>query len=177
MKNDGTLWLCIDNRELNQVTIKNNYPLPCIDDLFDQLQGALVFSKIDLRSCYHQLRVRAEDIPMTTFYCRYDHFEFRVMPLTLTNAPMVFTDLMNQSFKPTLDQYVIISIDDILAHYKGDQEHVVHLTQVLKTLRRHKLYAKFSNFSFWLDQIYFLSHVVSGDGVSVDPSRVKAVIN
>ncbi|KAL0550368.1 hypothetical protein IC582_014876 [Cucumis melo] len=176
-KKDGSMRLCIDYRELNKVTVKNRYPLPRIEDLFDQLQGATVFSKIDLRSGYHQLRIRDGDIPKTAFRSRYGHYEFIVMSFGLTNAPAVFMDLMNRVFKDFLDQFVIVFIDDILIYSKTEAEHEEHLHQVLETLRAHKLYAKFSKCEFWLKKVTFLGHVVSSEGVSVDPAKVEAVTN
>ncbi|GJW54615.1 putative reverse transcriptase domain-containing protein [Tanacetum coccineum] len=143
-KKDGAMRMCIDYRELNKLTIKNRYPLPRIDDLFDQLQGACCFSKIDLRSGYHQLRVREEDIPKTAFRTRYGHFEFTVMPFGLTNAPAIFMDLMNRVCKPYLDKFVIVFIDDILIYSKSEEEHEVHLKTILDLLKKEKLYAKFS---------------------------------
>ncbi|KAL4026283.1 hypothetical protein IC575_014711 [Cucumis melo] len=140
--------LCIDYRELNKVTVKNRYPLPMIDDLFDQLQGATVFSKIDLRSGYHQLRIKDGDVPKTTFRSKYGHYEFIVMSFGLTNAPAVFMDLMNRVFREFLDTFVIVFIDDILIYSKTEAEHEEHLRIVLQTLRDNKLYAKFSNASF-----------------------------
>ncbi|KAL4028661.1 hypothetical protein IC575_011869 [Cucumis melo] len=169
--------LCIDYRELNKVTVKNRYPLPRIDDLFDQLQGATVFSKIDLRSGYHQLRIRDGDIPKTAFRSRYGHYEFVVMSFGLTNAPAVFMDLMNRVFKEFLDSFVIVFIDDILIYSKTEAEHEEHLHQVLETLRANKLYAKFSKCEFWLRKVTFLGHVVSSEGVSVDPAKIEAVTN
>ncbi|KAA0032218.1 ty3-gypsy retrotransposon protein [Cucumis melo var. makuwa] len=160
-KKDGLMRLCIDYRELNKVTVKNHYPLPRIDDLFDQLQGATVFSKIDLRSGYHQLRIRDSDILKTAFRSRYGHYEFIVMSFGLTNAPTIFMDLMNRVFKDFLDTFVIVFIDDILIYSKTEVEHEEHLHQVLETLRANKLYAKFSKCEFWLKKVTFLGHVVS----------------
>ncbi|RVW32511.1 Transposon Ty3-G Gag-Pol polyprotein [Vitis vinifera] len=176
-KKDGSMRLCIDYRELNKVTVRNKYPLPRIDDLFDQLQGACVFSKIDLRSGYHQLRVRGEDVPKTAFRTRYGHYEFLVMPFGLTNAPAAFMDLMNRVFKPYLDQFVVVFIDDILVYSRSREEHEGHLSIVLQTLRDKQLYAKLKKCEFWLDRISFLGHVVSNDGISVDPGKVDAVAN
>ncbi|KAL0560323.1 hypothetical protein IC582_000724 [Cucumis melo] len=174
-KKDGSMRLCIDYRELNKVTVKNRYPLPRIDDLFDQLQGATVFSKIDLRSGYHQLRIKDEDVPKIAFRSRYGHYEFIVMSFGLTNAPAVFMDLMNRVFREFLDTFVIVFIDDILIYSKTEAEHEEHLHMVLQTLRDNKLYAKFSKCEFWLKQVSFLGHVVSKAGVSVDPAKIEAV--
>nr|GEX56225.1 putative reverse transcriptase domain-containing protein [Tanacetum cinerariifolium] len=150
-KKDGSIRLCIDYRELNKITIRNRYPLPRIDDLFDQLQGAMHFSKIDLRSGYHQLRVKEQDISKTAFRTRYGHYEFLVMPFGLTNAPVVFMDLMNRVFHEILDKFVIVFIDDILVFSKSKEEHEDHLRTVLQILRQEKLYAKFSKCEFWLN--------------------------
>ncbi|GJR17244.1 putative reverse transcriptase domain-containing protein [Tanacetum coccineum] len=171
-KKDGSMRMCIDYRELNKLTIKNRYPLPRIDDLFDQLQGACCFSKIDLRSGYHQLRVREEDIPKTAFRTRYGHFEFTVMPFGLTNAPAIFMDLMNRVCKPYLDKFVIVFIDDILIYSKSEEEHEAHLKTILDLLKKEKLYAKFSKCEFWLQEVQFLGHVVNRDGIHVDPSKI-----
>ncbi|GJW70011.1 putative reverse transcriptase domain-containing protein [Tanacetum coccineum] len=149
-KKDGSLRMCIDYRELNKLTVKNRYPLPRIDDLFDQLQGSSVYSKIDLRSGYHQLKVREEDISKTAFRTRYGHYEFQVMPFGLTNAPAVFMDLMNRVCKPYLDKFVIVFIDDILIYSKSKQEHEEHLKIILELLKKEELYAKFSKCEFWL---------------------------
>ena len=151
--------MCIDYRQL-KVTIRNKYPLPQIDDLFDQLQGAKVFSKIDLRLGYHQLRIRESDIPKTTFRTRYGHYEFLVMSFGLTNAPAAFMDLMNRVFRPYLDRFVIVFIDDILVYSRSELEHEIHLCLVLHSLRQHQLYAKFSQCEFWLSRVGFLGHVV-----------------
>ncbi|GJS58486.1 reverse transcriptase domain-containing protein [Tanacetum coccineum] len=163
--------------ELNKLTIKNRYPLPRIDDLFDQLQGSRFFSKINLRSGYHQLRVHEDDIPKAAFRTRYGHFEFTVMPFGLTNAPAVFMDLMNQVCKPYLDKFVIVFIDDILIYSKSKEEHEVHLRLVLELLRKEKLYAKFSKYEFCLQEVNFLGHVVNQNGIHVDPSKIEAVKN
>ncbi|KAL0544372.1 hypothetical protein IC582_019486 [Cucumis melo] len=174
-KKDGSMRLCIDYRELNKVTVKNRYPLPRIDDLFEKLQGATVFSKIDLRSGYHQLRIKDGDVPKTAFRSRYGHYEFIVMSFGLTNAPAVFMDLMNRVFREFLDTFVIVFIDDILIYSKTEAEHEEHLRIVLQTLRDNKLYAKFSKCEFWLKQVSFLGHVVSKAGVFVDPAKIEAV--
>ncbi|GJT59300.1 putative nucleotidyltransferase, ribonuclease H [Tanacetum coccineum] len=174
-KKDGSMRLCIDYRELNRITIRNRYPLPRIDDLFDQLQGAKYFSKIDLRSGYHQLRVREQDISKTAFRTRYGHYEFLVMPFGLTNAPAVFMDLMNRIFHEYLDKFVIVFIDDILVYSKSEEEHEQHLRIVLEILRQKKLYVKFLKCEFWLQQVAFLGHIVSVDGIIMDPSKVEAI--
>ena len=176
-KKDGTLRLCIDYRQLNKVTVRNKYPLPRIEDLFDQLQGATVFSKIDLRSGYHQLRIKESDVPKTAFRTRYGHYEFLVMPFGLTNAPAVFMDLMNRVFKPYLDKFVIVFIDDILVYSRTREEHEKHLKVVLEILRERQLYAKFSKCEFWLDKVIFLGHVISAEGIYVDPSKIAAIVN
>jgi hypothetical protein len=176
-KKDGSMRLCIDYHELNRVTIKNKYPLPRIDDLFDQLQGAQVFSKIDLHSGYHQLKIKSEDIPKTTFRTRYGHYEFLVMPFGLTNAPAAFMDLMNRVFHEYLDRFVIAFIDDILVYSKSLEEHEDHLRIVLQILRDKKLYAKLKKCEFWLNQVVFLGHVISKDGITVDPSKIEAVVS
>ena len=176
-KKDGSFRMCIDYGQLNKVTIKNKYPLPCIDDLFDQLQGACTFSKIDLRSGYHQLKIRATDVPKTAFRTRYGHYEFLVMSFGLTNAPAAFMSLMNGIFKSYLELFVIIFIDDILVYSNSKKEHEEHLRIVLEMLREKKLYAKFSKCEFWLDSVSFLGHVVSKDGVMVDPSKIETVKN
>ena len=168
-KKDGSLRLCIDYRQLNRVTIRNQYPLSRIDELFDQLQGSLVYSKIDLRSGYHQLRVKESDIPKTAFRTCYGHYEFLVMPFGLTNAPAVFMDLMNRVFQPYLNGLVIVFIDDILVYLGSLEEHSEHLRIVLQTQRERQLYAKLSKCQFWLDRVAFLGHLISIEGVSVDP--------
>ncbi|KAI3762990.1 hypothetical protein L1987_53435 [Smallanthus sonchifolius] len=170
-KKDGTFRMCIDYRELNKVTIKNRYPLPRIDDLFDQLQGSRFYSKIDLRSDYHQLRVREEDISKTAFRTRYGHYEFMVMPFGL------IMDLMNRVCKPYLDQFVIVFIDDILIYSKNKEEHEEHLRLILELLKRDQLYAKFSKCEFWIREVQFPGHVVNEKGIHVDPSKIEAIKN
>ncbi|KAI3820706.1 hypothetical protein L1987_08254 [Smallanthus sonchifolius] len=176
-KKDGSFRMCIDYRELNKLTIKNRYPLPRIDDLFDQLQGSTCFSKIDLRSSYHQLRVQEEDIPKTAFRTRYGHYEFMVMPFGLTNALAVFMDLMNRVCKPYLDKFLIVFIDVILIYSKTKSDHVQHLRLVLDILRKEQLYAKFSKCEFWLKEVQFLGHIVNEKGIHVDPAKIEAIEN
>ncbi|WVZ80833.1 hypothetical protein U9M48_028280 [Paspalum notatum var. saurae] len=176
-KKDGTRRMCVDYRALNDVTIKNKYPLPRIDDLFDQLQGACVFSKIDLRSGYHQMKIRPSDIPKTAFITRFGLYEYTVMSFGLTNAPAYFMNLMNKVFMEYLDKFVVVFIDDILIYSKTEEEHEEHLRLVLQKLREHKLYAKLSKCEFWLDQVPFLEHIVSKGGIMVDPSKISSVMD
>ena len=176
-KKDKTLRLCVDYRQLNRVTIKNRYPLPRIDDFFDQLRRALVYSKIDLHTGYHQLRVREVDIPKTTFRTRYGNFEFTVMPFGLMNVPAAFMDLMHRVFHPYLDRFVVVFVDDILIYSETEEDHEDHLRVILQTLRDHQLYAKFSKCEFWLTEVRFLGHVVSASGVSVDLEKVEAIMS
>ncbi|GJU49478.1 putative reverse transcriptase domain-containing protein [Tanacetum coccineum] len=174
-KKDGSFRMCIDYRELNKLTVKNRYPLLRIDDLFDQLQGSSVYSKIDLRSGYHQLRIKEEDIPITAFRTHYGYFEFQVMPFGLTNVPAVFMYLMNRVCKPYLDKFVIVFIDDILVFSKDEEEHGKHLKIVLELLKKEGLYAKFSKSDFWLNSLQFLGHVIDRSGVHVDPAKIEAI--
>ena len=167
--------LCVDYRKLNKVTIKNRYPLPRIDDLMDQLVGAEVFSKIDLRSGYHQIRVKAEDISKTAFRMRYGHYEYSVMPFGVTNALGVFMEYMKKIFHPYLDQFVVVFIYDILVYSKSEEEHAEHLSIVLQVLNGKQLFAKLSKCEFWLREVSFLGHVISKGGIAVVPSMVEAV--
>ncbi|GJU84320.1 putative reverse transcriptase domain-containing protein [Tanacetum coccineum] len=174
-KKDGSFQMCIDYQELNTLTVKNHYPLPRIDDLFDQLQGSSIYSKIDLRSGYHQLRVREEDIPKTDFRTRYGHYEFQVMPFGLTNTTSVFMDLMNRVCKPYLDKFIIVFIDDILIYSKNKQEHEEHLKLIFELLKKEELYAKFSMCEFWIPKVQFLSHVIDSQGIYVDPTKIESI--
>ncbi|GJY25620.1 putative reverse transcriptase domain-containing protein [Tanacetum coccineum] len=174
-KKDGSFQMCINYRELNKLTVKNQYPLPRIDDLFDQLQGSSVYSKIDLRSGYHQLRVRDKDIPKTAFRNRYGYYKFQVMPFGLTNAPTVFMDLMNRVCKPYLDKFVIVFIDDILIYSNRKEEHVEHLKLILELLKKEELYAKFLKCEFWLSKVQFLGHVIDSEGIYVDPAKIESI--
>ncbi|PNX73285.1 retrotransposon-related protein [Trifolium pratense] len=142
----------------------------------DQLVGACVFSKIDLRSGYHQIRVKAEDIPKTAFRTRYGHYEYSVMPFGVTNAPGVFMEYMNRIFHSYLDRFVVVFIDDILVYSKSEEEHEEHLRIVLQTLKEKKLYAKLTKCEFWLKEVNFLGHVISSGGIAVDPAKVDAVL-
>ncbi|GKC08203.1 putative reverse transcriptase domain-containing protein [Tanacetum coccineum] len=174
-KKDGYFRMCIDYHELNRLTVKKRYPLSRIGDLFNQLQGSIVYSKIDLRSGYHQLRVREEDIPKTTFRTRYGHLEFQVMPFGLTNALVIFMDLMNRVCKPYLDRFMIMFIDDILIYSKSIKEHEGHLELILRLLKKEELYAKFSKCEFWLSKVQFLGHVIDRKGIHVDPAKIESI--
>ena len=176
-KKDGSLRMVVDYRGLNEVTIKNKYPLPMINDLFDRLQGAKVFSKIDLQSGYHQLKIREQDIPKTAFTTRYGLYEYTVMSFGLTNAPAYFMNMMNKVFMEFLDKFIVVFIDDILVYSKNEEEYKEHLRLVLGKLREHQLYAKFSKCEFWLKKVGFLGHVISGEGIVVDPTKVVTVTN
>ena len=176
-KRDKTLRLCIDYQQLNKATIKNRYPLPRIDELFDQLRGVRVYSKIDLCTDYHQLRIRETNIPKTTFRTRYGNFEFTVMPFGLTNGPTTSMDLMHMVFQPYLDRFVVVFVDDILIYSKSEEDHEGHLRIILQTLREHQLYAKFNKCEFWLTEVRFLEHVVSALGVSMDLEKVEAIMS
>jgi hypothetical protein len=172
---DGTLILCIDFRQLNKVIVKNKYPLPRIDDLFDQLKDARIFSKIDLRSGYHQVRIKESDISKTTFRTRYGHYKFTVVPFGLSNASDIFMCLMNGVFQEYLDKFVIVFLDDILIYSKLEEEHEHHLRMVLQVLMEHQLYAKLSKCSFYQKQIHYLGYIISEDGIAVDPEKVEAI--
>jgi hypothetical protein len=176
-KKDNSLRLCVDYRPLYAVTIKNKYPLPRIDILFDQLAGAKVFSKIDLRSGYHQIKIRPSDIPKPAFSTRYGLYEYLIMSFGLTNAPAYFMYLMNSVFMQELNKFVVVFIDDILIYSKNSEDHVKHLHVILQQLRDHHLYAQFSKCEFWLDTVKFLGHTISGDGISVDPIKVQEVMD
>ncbi|GKB28253.1 putative reverse transcriptase domain-containing protein [Tanacetum coccineum] len=174
-KKDGSFWMCIDYDELKKLTVKNRYPLPRINDLFDQLQGSRLYFKINLRSGYHQLRVLEEDIPKTAFRTRYSHYEFQVMPFGLTNASAVFIDLMNRVCKLYLDKFLIVFIDDILIYSKSEEEHAEHLKLILELIKKEELYAKFSKCVFWLSKVQFLSHVIDSEGIYVDPTKIESI--
>jgi hypothetical protein len=176
-KKDKSQMLCIDYRALNEVTVKNEYPLPWIDDLFDQLERDKCFTKIDLRSRYYQLRIWSEDMPKMAFMTRYGQYEFTVMPFGLTNAPAYFMNLMNNVFMEELDKFVVVFIDDILVHSRSAEEHGHHLRIVLEKLRAHQLYAKFTKCEFWLQKVSLWGHILTAEGVAVDPEKVTVVAN
>jgi len=174
-KSDGSLRLCVDYRALNKLTIKNRYPLPRIDDLLDQLHGAKVFSKIDLRSGYHQVRVADEDVHKTAFRTKYGHYEFKVLPFGLTNAPATFMTLMNSAFTGLIDKCVVVYLDDILIYSKSREDHITHLRSVLNILKEQKLYGKMSKCEFFKNSIKFLGYTVSSEGLAVDNKKVEAI--
>jgi hypothetical protein len=175
-KKDGSQRMCVDYRSLDDVTVKNKYLLPCIEDLFDQMRGARVFSKIDLRSGYHQMKVRSSDIPKTAFSTRYGLYEFTIMSFGLTNTPAYFMNMMNKVFMEYLDRFVVVFIDDILIYSKSDSDHEEHLRLVLQKLWDNQLYAKYNKCEFWNDEVPFLGHIISNGGISVDLAKVKEIV-
>jgi hypothetical protein len=174
-KKDGTLILCMDFRQLNKVTINNKYPLPRFDDLFDQFKDAKIFLNIDLKSRYHHVRIKGEDIIKTTFRTRYGHYEFIVVPFGLSNAPSIFMCLMNGVFWEYLDKFVIIFLDDILVYSNSEEEHEHHLRMVLQVLRQHRLYAKLSKFLFYQKRIHCLGNIISKEGIIVKPEKIEVI--
>lgn len=174
-KKDGSMRMCVDYRALNGITIKNSYPLPRIDELFDRLQGAKVFSKIDLRSGYHQIRIHPDDVPKTAFRTRYGHFEFLVLPFGLTNAPATFMHMMHDIFRPLLDRFVLVFLDDILIYSRSREEHEQHVREVLALLRHNQLYAKESKCEFFRERVEFLGHLLDASGVHMMYDKVKAI--
>jgi hypothetical protein len=176
VEKDGTKRMCIDYRSLNEVTVKNKYPLPRIEDLFDQLRGPSVFSKIDLRSGYHQLRIRPSDIPKTAFITRYGLYEFTVMSFGLMNVPAYFMYLMNSVFMDYLDKFVVVFINDILIYSYNEQDHEDHLRKVLQRLQDCQLYAKLSMCEFWISEVLFLGHIINRDGLDVDLKKVATIL-
>jgi len=169
------LRLCVDYRALNKMTKKNRYPLPWIDDLFDQLAGAKVFSQLDLATGFHQLRVAEDSKAETAFRTPDGLYEWEVISFEFINAPAYFVDLMNRVFVGIMNKIMVVFVDDILVFSKSAEEHEGHLREVLEALRRHELKAKFSKCNFWKDDVKFLGHIVSGEGLSANPSKVEAI--
>ena len=174
---DGTLRLCIDYRQLNKVTVKNKYPFPRIDDLFDQMRGEKVFSNIDLSLGYHQERIKDEYIHKTALRTRYGHYEFVVVPFGLKNTLATFMCLMNSVFSRYLDKFVLVFLNDILIYSKNEKEHEEHLRLTLQLLREHHLYAKLSKCDFYKDRIQYLGHIILEEGISVDLDKIESIMN
>ncbi|MCO5594840.1 hypothetical protein L7F22_048874 [Adiantum nelumboides] len=171
-KKDNTMRFCVDYKGLNKLTVKNKYLLPCMDDLIDRLHGALHFTKIDLRLSYHQIRIKLEDIPKTGFHTRYGHYEFLVLPFGLTNAPATFQQMMNDLLRPFLGNFVVVFLDDILIYSRSLSEHLMHIRTVLEVLRTERLYAKASKCEFFKKEVLYLGHIITRDGICVDPEKL-----
>ncbi|MCO5559611.1 hypothetical protein L7F22_013212 [Adiantum nelumboides] len=175
-KKDGSLRLCMDYRGLKQVIVKKKYPIPRVDELLDRLHGSKIFTKIDLRSGYYQIRIKESDIPKTTFNTRYGHYVFTVMLFNVTNAPASFNQLMQDIFRPYLDDFDLIFLDDILIYSKDEAEHEEHVWKVLEILCQHQLSAKESKCTFCSPQVSYLGFIISADGISVDPKKIKDIV-
>ena len=175
-KKDGFMRMCINYQRLNAITIKNKYLLPLIDELFDQLNGAKYFTKLDLRSGYQQVWIEPSDVPKNAFRTRFGHYEFLVMPFGLTNAPAMFMTLMDIVLRPFLGKFVVVLLDDILVYSRSKEEHLNHLRQVFEVLCEHQLYAKDSKCEFFKIEIHYLGHIISNEGIRMDPEKVDAIL-